>query len=360
MSPRRAPEAEPGRGLLTDLARAVMEDWPRGQHAEPEALHAELDRIVSWVAARMDSGPGEAPAPPEPDDRFLQRRLLESLRLRCLRRWAEPGEYRDTDAVACLDLLVLLDQLGRASLPEDARDLASRLADPDGFELLVELAHDLRSPLTSISFLAETLRGGFSGDLNEQQRHQLGLIYSAALAMQSVVTDVMDLARHGADVLDEDVTAFALSDVFDGVRRLVEPIAQVKGLELRASVPDHQRVQGRPTALGRVILNLVTNGLKFTESGYVEMAATWVGHDEVEISVRDTGRGIDPESQDAMFQPFRKARDRPGSFFSGSGLGLSVVRRLVEALGSELEFETRPDWGTRFYFRMALRSVRHY
>jgi signal transduction histidine kinase len=258
-----------------------------------------------------------------------------------------------------MDLLAALEARARASLPRDGRDFASRLADPDGFELLVEVAHDLRSPLTSVSFLAETLRGGFSGDVNDQQRHQLGLIYSAALAMQSIVTDVMDLARHGADVLDEPAVAFSLAEVFDGVARLVGPIAEVKGIELRIVGADPDRVRGRPLTLGRIVLNLVTNGLKFTEHGFVELSAAWVARDQVEVSVRDTGRGIDPESQRAMFQPFRKARDRPGSFFSGSGLGLSIVRRLVRAQGSELEYETRPSWGTRFHFKVRLQAVEH-
>lgn len=335
--------------LFDALAATVLDAWPDEGPRGRSAAARELEAIGRWVATgASEAGDGDV---------LLQRRLLEALRLACLRRW-EAGEV-EGDGRACLDLLVRLEGRARATLPRDARDFASRLADPDGFELLLEVAHDLRSPLTSVAFLAETLRGGFSGPLNDQQRHQLGLVYSAAVAMQSVVTDVMDLARHGGDLLDEEPTAFSLAEVFDGVRRLVGPIAEVKGLELRLSPPDSDRFLGRPLALGRVLLNLATNGLKFTDEGYVEVSARRVGREQIEFSVRDTGRGIDPHNRESMFEAFRKSRDRPGSYFSGSGLGLSIVRRLVGALGAELDFETAPEWGTRFHFTLELPSVPH-
>lgn len=356
MAPRRAAEAAPGAPgpLLSELSASVLEAWPADAQGSRAAVREEFERLIAWVEAAHDGRP-----PPEETggDRLLQRRLLEALRLACLRRWSDDSGGGSPDPTSCLDLLAALERRARATLPRDARDFASRLTDPDGFELLVEMAHDLRSPLTSVSFLAETLRGGFSGDVNDQQRHQLGLIYSAALAMQSVVTDVMDLARLGGDLLDEDPSAFSIGEVFDGVRRLVAPIAEIKHVELRTVVPDPDRAWGRPLALRRVLLNLVTNGLKFTEQGWVEMSATRVEREAVEIAVRDTGRGIDPDNQRTMFDPFRKARDRSGSFFSGSGLGLAIVRRLVQAMDSELAFETRPDWGTRFHFRLHLPAV---
>lgn len=340
--------------LFDALAATVLEAWPDDGPRGRSAAEAEMEAIGRWVAAGGTAIDADAVGE---GDVLLQRRLLEALRLACLGRW-EAGDLRG-DGRECLDLLVVLERRARSVLPRDARDFASRLADPDGFELLVEVAHDLRSPLTSVAFLAETLRGGFSGPLNDQQRHQLGLVYSAAVAMQSVVTDVMDLARHGGDVLDETPTAFSLAEVFDGVRRMVEPIAEVKGLELKLSPPDSDRFMGRPLALGRVLLNLVTNGLKFTDDGYVEVAARRVGRERIEFSVRDTGRGIDAANRASMFEAFRKSRDRPGSYFSGSGLGLSIVRRVVGALGSELELETAPEWGTRFHFTLDLPSVAH-
>lgn len=354
MAPGSAADVDSGhprRVLLADVCRAVLDGWPDEGRASREEVRAELERLIAWTE-EPETDPS---AGPEDGDRFLQRRLNDALRLECLRRWEEePERY---DPAACLDLLATLERRQRRTLPRDARDFASRIADPDGFELLVELAHDLRSPLTSVSFMSETLRGGFSGEVNEQQRHQLGLIYSAALAMQSTVTDVMDLARQGGDLLDEPEVPFSLRDTIDNVVKTVAPIADVKGLEIRTDFPESDRVSGRPLILGRILLNLVTNALKFTERGHVEIAVRHVGNGEVEFSVRDTGRGIDEANLRTMYEPFRKARDRKGSFFSGSGLGLAIVRRLVTALESELEVDTRPDWGTRFFFRTRLPSI---
>jgi signal transduction histidine kinase len=110
-------------------------------------------------------------------------------------------------------------------------------------------------------------------------------------------------------------------------------------------------------ALGRVLLNLTTNALKFTDEGYVELTALEVAPDRLELSVRDTGPGVNPDAIPSLFQPFRRAQARGGVFFSGTGLGLAICRKLVRAMGSELQLETRPQWGTRFYFELTLPTV---
>jgi len=103
-----------------------------------------------------------------------------------------------------------------------------------------------------------------------------------------------------------------------------------------------------------VLLNLTTNALKFTDEGFIEVAARSSGATEVEFSVRDTGRGINPAALATLYQPFRRAPGRRGYCFSGTGLGLTICRRLVAAMGSELEFDTGPGLGTRFYFQVEL------
>ena len=130
-------------------------------------------------------------------------------------------------------------------------------------------------------------------------------------------------------------------------------MAEEKGVEFRIEKPSYDRASGHRVALARVLLNLVTNALKFTDQGYVELGAIRSSQSSIEYYVRDTGRGISPEAQKMLFQPFKKADHREGHFFSGSGLGLSIVRRLLRAMGSDLQLETRPDWGTRFHFVLA-------
>lgn len=251
---------------------------------------------------------------------------------------------------ACMELG---DALGAAPSPHDLEDLRRRMGGGDAFELLVEVAHDFRSPLTSILFLAEAMRDGHSGDVSELQRSQLGLMYSAAFGLASVASDVMELARERKGLLDGDEPEpFGLAEVFNNVVRLVSPIVEEKGLELRVTIPDHGRASGYPHALSRVLLNLTTNALKFTDEGHVDLGMRWLPHGRIEYYVQDTGRGIPPERQKDLFHPFKRrlGQDQEGHYFSGSGVGLSIARRMVHAMGSQLEFETSDEGGTRFWF----------
>ena len=112
---------------------------------------------------------------------------------------------------------------------------------------------------------------------------------------------------------------------------------------------------GHPVALSRVLLNLTTNALKFTNEGYVEIVAEEVGPAAVRFAVRDSGKGMSADTViTGLFQPLRRAVGRSGHSFSQTGLGLTMCRRLVEAMGSHLQVETRAGWGTRFYFELNL------
>jgi signal transduction histidine kinase len=231
-------------------------------------------------------------------------------------------------------------------------DLRARMLGPDAFELLVEVAHDFRSPLTSILFLSEALRNEHSGPVTDLQRSQLGLMYSAAFGLANVASDVVDLARRGLDLVDEKPVPYAFGEVFRNVERLVRPMMEEKRLELVIELPPRGQSVGHPHALGRVLLNLTTNAIKFTDAGRVEIGVRQLPQGRIEYYVQDTGRGIPADRQEELFQPFKKRRGHSGKadFFSGSGVGLSIARRLVEAMSSTLEFTTSPDDGTRFFF----------
>jgi signal transduction histidine kinase len=235
------------------------------------------------------------------------------------------------------------------------RQLSGSLSGPDGLSLVVEVAHDLRSPLTSILFLAETLQRGQSGDVNELQHRQLGLIYSAALGLSTVASNVIELARGGERLADDQPAPFSVTDILESVHDIVHPMAEEKGLTVRLLPPASDHRLGYPHALSRVLLNLTTNALKFTEEGFVEIVAREVDLTRLEFSVRDSGPGISGQALETLYLPFRPSGDRYA--FSGTGLGLELSRRLVEAMGSELLVETKPRWGTRFYFCLGLKPV---
>lgn len=340
-------------GILSPVVRAALIKVGDRIAGEGRITSARREAVAALlrIGEKLDGG---APVPAEPGEetlraQLLERRLADAVRDELLAipegpDGAGPGEV--------LRLLRRLGELQRRTW--GGEELAVRLTEPDAFELIVEVAHDLRSPLTSVLFLAETLRAGHSGEVNDLQRSQLGLIYSAALGMVSIASDVMELARGGTRLPDDAPAPFAVSEIFETVSEVVRPMAEVKGIDVRFRPLLEDRRLGHPVPLSRILLNLTTNALKFTDEGFVEISAEPVGRRDVLFSVRDTGRGIDSRNQQALYEPFKKSEHRSGHFFSGSGLGLSIARRLVEALGADLEFETGPDWGTRFFFRLAL------
>ena len=319
---------------------------------EGEGTTAARDALVTLAETVHERRRGEASSSRGFAATPMGRQLLELLRAAALdeRTAAESGANDEL----VLATLRAIDRVDGGTKPFAGDDFASRLRGPDSLDLLVEVAHDLRSPLTSILFLAETLRAGQSGDITDLQRRQLGLIYSAALGLSALTSDVTELARGGNELLEEEPTPLSVQEIFRSVRDIVLPMAEEKRLTIRLVPPAADNRLGHALAVSRVLLNLTTNALKFTEKGFVELVGKELGSSVVEFSVRDTGRGIRPEVFDSLYLPFRRTRGGRSYAFSGTGLGLAICRRLVKALGSRLEVETRAGWGTRFFFAVAL------
>jgi len=319
-----------------------------GEHAESlEALAAEI--------ARRASGAGQAVALPA-----RAGKLLGPLRAELIREWKDDPRQQP-DAPESLAILLAFDgvaaAIGGADFPDADRSFAQWLSGPGGLELVVEVAHDLRSPLTSILFLAETLQRGQSGPVTELQVRQLGLIYSAGLGLSTLASNVMELARGGTRLADDRPAPFSVTDVLESVADIVRPMAEEKGLSVRILPPTSDHRLGPSQALSRVLLNLTTNAIKFTEEGFVEIVARPTTLTDIEFSVRDSGHGVTDEALDTLFEPFRKGPRGTGMLFSGTGLGLALCKKLVEAMGSRLDFESAPEWGTRFYFLLNLPPV---
>ncbi|HTC22895.1 MAG TPA: HAMP domain-containing sensor histidine kinase [Gemmatimonadales bacterium] len=352
------PEGPSGGGLapaLWDVLResvlAVESRW------ESVVEHAASAEEVAGNVALLCTAIREAAIGRDPDMGLvprsaLSRRLLGLIRVALLDRLQ--ALTPQPDASQALGLLAALERVAQRLEVDWSQRFTDRLSGPDGLELVVEVAHDLRSPLTSILFLAETLQRARSGPVNPVQERQLGLIYSAAFGLSSVASDVIELARGGDRLVDLDPIPFSINDILESVRDIVLPIAEEKSLSVRLSPPESDFRVGYPVALSRVLLNLTTNALKFTAEGFVEVAARQVAAGQVEFSVRDTGRGIPPQSMATLFEPFRRRQKQGEYAFSGSGLGLSICRKLVEAMGSTLQVETSSDAGTRFFFVLEL------
>ena len=339
------------RALLDNAAQQVTDDWHvvRQDAGSREDVFRTLGLLTQAIGAAYDGGEEDVQDLAKSQ---LPRRLLSLLRSRVIRLVGE--QENPPDGGTLLACFQAFESVARQLEPNWDQRFADRLMGPDGLELVVELAHDLRSPLTSILFLGETMKRGRSGPVTRLQERQLGLIYSAAFGLSSVASDVIELARGGDRLVDLEPLPFSVADIMESVRDIVQPIAEEKGLEVRLVPPQRSSRIGHPVALSRILLNLTTNALKFTDEGFVEVTCTEVTELGVEFSVRDTGRGIPPQAMGMLFEPFRRRQKDRDYAFSGSGLGLSICRKLVEAMDGTLQVETEAGRGTRFYFTLDL------
>lgn len=362
------PVTQPGRdgpseALLQQIQAAAGPDLARAAAAvvalPPAGMQLPEDGIehhLRWVILEAGTGTATDCRAETGAVIALRRRLIAALRAALVEDWsANPPAGAACDLVSPLEML---ERAQRACMPGADQALATELADTGGLDLVVEVAHDMRSPLTSILFLSEILHKGQSGSFNEAQKRQIGIIYSAALGLIGLASDMIELARGGSLSAREPVP-FSVNEVLQSVRDLVRPTAEEKNLTLAVGSIDAEHRLGHPVPLNRVLLNLTTNALKFTQRGGVDITAEPAGASRVRFAVRDTGPGISPAAMATLFQPFRREPARESGYsFSGTGLGLSICRKLVRAMGSELEVESVPDGGTSFSFVIDLPPAR--
>lgn len=353
LQPRTAPEPLPGISCaLLTLAVRRVEGRLRDETRDPAARDAIARVIAAMGLALGEHAPDYVldlvPRPPA----ALCRRVIQHLHVELVRAWADTPV--PASPLRAMRYLLALDGVAVALEREPTQQFASKLAGPDAEELLLEVAHDIRSPLTSILLLADNLRLGRSGPVTDLQTRQLGLIYSAAVGLSGLADDALSLCRDPDAQAEDATSAFSVIELLERVRDIARPIAEVKRLILHVRAPSVDSRLGRPLALRRALLNLTTNALKFTRDGLVQIAARETTGNKVEFSVRDTGPGIGEAGAETLFQPFRRSARTGGYWFSSTGMGLAATRRLVESMGSALRYDTRPGRGTRFWFELEL------
>ncbi len=221
-------------------------------------------------------------------------------------------------------------------------------------ELLIEVTHDLRSPLGSMLVLIEHLRSGQSGPVTRQQEAQLGILYEAAFEAGNLTRNALEIARgHAWNTMGlPPAVPFSVAATWQSVRSLVAPIAQERSLTLRwAGPPVDQRV-GHPEALQKVLLNLVTNALKYTARGVVSVTTQVEPADRVRFRVTDTGQGLSEPARRLIGDlpsPVALAATR-----TGNSLGLSICAQVLGAMGSALEVGRMTGPGTCLEFVLHL------
>ncbi len=222
---------------------------------------------------------------------------------------------------------------------------------------LANMSHEIRTPMNAVIGLAHL---ALKTDLTPKQRDYLSKIHTAGRGLLGIINDILDFSKIEAGKLDIEVTDFTLDQVLTAVTTVTSQKAHDKFLELLVDVPSvvPQNLLGDPLRLGQIIINLVNNAVKFTERGEIVLQVRLISNVEnrarLRFSVRDTGMGMTPEQVAKLFKPFAQADASTTRKHGGTGLGLTISQRLVEAMGGEIGLDSEPGVGTTFWFTVDL------
>jgi signal transduction histidine kinase/CheY-like chemotaxis protein len=243
-------------------------------------------------------------------------------------------------------------------LEEQAKELVgAKLKAEEATEMksmfLANMSHEIRTPMNAIIGLSHL---ALKTPLSSKQRDYVSKIHNAGTSLLAVINDILDFSKIEAGRLDIETTDFKLDDVISSVTMLTAQKAHEKGLEFLVHVapgmPEH--LLGDPVRLGQILTNCVNNAVKFTERGEIRVGIEQLERtgDKVQLkcSVRDTGIGMTLEQSAKLFQPFIQADMSTTRKHGGTGLGLTICRRLVELMGGRIWLESEPGVGTTFHF----------
>jgi PAS domain S-box-containing protein len=217
-------------------------------------------------------------------------------------------------------------------------------------QFLAAMSHELRTPLNAIGGYAELLSLGVSGPVTPQQEEQLGRIKRSQDHLLGIINDILNFSKIEAGQLHYDIRPVALREVIDSVLLMTTPQARAKGVRFNDEGCDPAIIaQADRAKVEQIVLNLVSNAVKFTDSGgSIAMSCVAQGDDRVALIVRDTGSGIPDDKLEAVFEPFVQVGRTLTSTREGAGLGLAISRDLARAMGGDITLKSEVGVGSEF------------
>jgi len=253
----------------------------------------------------------------------------------------------------CL-LSVLVDITGRKAMEEalrlakDSAEAANRAKS----RFLSTMSHEIRTPMNTILGMVDVLR---TTPLSDRQQQFLRTLEVSGEALMALLTNILELSKIESGTMEMACLVFDPAEVQRQAVEMLRPQAERKGLTIRSRVAEHvpPEAHGDPDRLRQILVNLINNAIKFTEEGEIRAELSrMVGlsdRDELLFSVADTGIGIAPDQQQAIFEPFTQADSSTTRAYGGSGLGLSISAMLAEGMGGRLWVESQPGRGSTFF-----------